>query len=164
MPFRAIVSGGAGGDRILLDTLITPDPKQGSHIHLTRPLTAIGPGKQTLGLKLTDAQAAVLIETGAAVAVNNVVLGVRRGTGGGEAREGYAVRSIPGQGLTVILPDAKPRTFGIYDLSARLLFETTLSGATTYRLPARPESRLLQARIDEAGGSRWLPLRPGLDR
>lgn len=157
-PVRARLSGGVNGDRILLDTLITPDPKDASHIRMTRPLSAIGPGNQTVGLKLENAQGVSLLETGAAITVSNVVLSATpRAADRGPL---YAVRAVPGMGWTVELPDAKPRTFGIYDLRSRLLFETTLSGATTYRIPGRAEDGWLGARIGEAGRSRWLPLRP----
>jgi hypothetical protein len=157
-PIRAKVTGGANGSLVLLDTLIVPDPKNASHLRVTRSLASIGPGKQNIGLRLEDGQGAGLLEATSPITVANVVLAaVAPRTPAGAA---YALTSSQ-DGWSIAFPDAKPRTLGLYDLRSRLLFETTLSGATSYSIPAVPEKEWLGVRIRESGRTQWMPLRPG---
>ncbi len=113
---RAIVTGAADGTRVLLDSIIQPDPKNASHLRLRRPLGMVGPGKQMVTVKLMNPQGAALLETGISITVTNMVMGTVPGSASGRAgggttgaetfvdaegriRDGRLIR-IPGVGLS----------------------------------------------------------------
>jgi hypothetical protein len=158
-PLRVVVNGGADGSRVLLDSLIAPDPKQASRVRLTRPLGQVGPGKQTLTLKLLDPQGTALLEAGAPVTVTNVVLAaLPRDSRAMRSRAGFALTSAPEGGYSVRAPDAGAMRLGLYDIRSRLIFSADLSGATQYHIPYRAGSPVAAARMAGGSGTRWVGL------
>jgi hypothetical protein len=153
---RAIVSGGTDGMRVLLDTTFRPAASKASHIALTRPLGSIGPGKQTVTLRLLDPQGAVLLEAGAAIGVTNVTLGLPKKP---ERRpSGFSLRAPSGGGLVLAAPDPGLLKIRLYDFRGRLIRSQELSGTIRYVIPMRPGHAVAGARILHGGRSQWVGL------
>jgi hypothetical protein len=118
---RAMVTGGADGSRVLLDTTFKPDPKEAAHLAVTRPLGAIGPGKQTLTLKLLDPQGAVILQAGAPITVANATLSARRGPRPGG--EEFIVLAMTGGGARLRFADEGARDIAVFDAFGRLRWQ-----------------------------------------
>jgi hypothetical protein len=157
-PYRARVAGGPGGARILLDTLILPNPKDAARLTLTRPLSDIGSGKQALMLRLEDAKGAVLLETETPITVANVSIASRPRAIA--LPSGYALRILDEGDLEFRFPDPSPREVRIYDVRRRLVLRRSFSGASAHRIPASeiPEGAgPLGVRVHGAAGTFWIP-------
>ena len=155
--YRAVVTGAADGSRLLLDTLIRPDPKEAAHIRLTRPLAEIGPGQQTLGLKLIDAQGKAFLSTGTPISVANSVLGVHGPRAPREA--GFSVRPY-GNGWLLEFGTAGTRDVEIADLRGRGLGALRGIRGPACIVPGREGMALIRIRENGGRPGAWRILAP----
>jgi hypothetical protein len=118
-PFRAVLSGSAAGDRILLDTVLTPSPKEATALRLTRPLSSIGPGAQTLALKLESPEGKALLEAAIPLTVTNVTLGARPEAGA--AKDRLSARVFPDGRAEFRWRDGATGAVTVYDAGGRRL-------------------------------------------
>lgn len=147
--FRAVFTGAADGSRLLLDSLITPDPKAATRLEIRRPLTAIGSGQQTLRLRLIDAQGAVLMETGAAIAVANAALGLALGP---DAPQSISLRPQGGRGWILEFSGAGAREVLLSDAGGRVLWSRQgFEGKACFVPRPAASPGLLLARVRQAG-------------
>lgn len=165
LPLALRITGGMNGGSILLDTLLIPNPKDASHIRITRPLSSIGPGKQTVGLRLTDTQGRIRLEASTDIVVANVTLAIRSRNGqdpqGREAdapRKDFTVESGPRGNIVLHFPDARARELEVLDLPGRIRFQAILKETTAYPLPGIPGQGLFWIRIREDRKPSWQPL------
>lgn len=93
LPVRARLTAGLDGNRLLLDSLIMPNPKEASRLRIIRALSLIGPGKQNVALRLENTQGRVLLETAVPISVTKVTLSTRSPAAEGRGR--IAAEALP---------------------------------------------------------------------